>query len=205
MEKQETDRRMKHIHPVFDQIMGREEKERLLNQRGLVLWFTGLSGSGKTTIARHVERELAAEGLLTQVLDGDNIRTGINSNLGFSEEDRQENIRRIAEVSRLFLQCGVVTLACAISPTRRMRAMAREIISAEDFLEVFVDTPLGVCEARDVKGLYRKARAGEIRNFTGIDAAFEAPPNPDIHIRTEERPLGECVRMVLDAVRSRVR
>lgn len=151
---------MKHIHPVFDQILGREDKERMLEQRGCALWFTGLSGSGKTTIARHVEHELAGKGVLTQVLDGDNIRTGINSNLGFDEEDRVENIRRIAEVTKLFVQCGVVTLNCFISPSREMRQMAKDIIGADDFVEVFVDTSLEECEARDVKGLYKKARAG---------------------------------------------
>ncbi|ASQ91572.1 adenylyl-sulfate kinase [Prosthecochloris sp. GSB1] len=191
---------MKNIHPVFDQIVGRAEKEKILGQRGVVLWFTGLSGAGKTTVAAQVERSLASRGILTQLLDGDNIRTGINSNLGFIEDDRRENIRRLAEVSRLFVQCGVVTLACAISPTLEMRAMARQIISPEDFIEIFIDSPLDVCESRDVKGLYRKARAGEMKHFTGIDAPFEAPLEPDIHLRTHEFSVGDCVRTVLAAL-----
>ncbi|MBF0587315.1 adenylyl-sulfate kinase [Prosthecochloris sp. N3] len=188
---------MKHIHPVFDQILGREDKERMLEQRGCALWFTGLSGSGKTTIARHVEQALAGKGVLTQVLDGDNIRTGINNNLGFGEEDRVENIRRIAEVTKLFVHCGIVTLNCFISPTREMRQMAKDIIGADDFVEVFVDTSLEECEARDVKGLYRKARAGEIPNFTGIHEDFEAPINSDLHLKTEKKTVNHCVKEVL--------
>ncbi len=191
---------MEHIHPVFDKILGRPDKEGLLGQRGYVLWMTGLSGSGKSTLAQQVERELASKDILTQVLDGDNIRTGINNNLGFSEEDRTENIRRIAEVTKLFLHCGVVTLNCFISPSREMRAMARDIIGAEDFLEVFVDAPLDVCEDRDVKGLYKKARAGEIPNFTGISAPYEAPENPDLHVRTGGRSVEECAIEVVEFI-----
>lgn len=195
---------MSNIHPVFDQLLGREEKERLLGQRGCALWFTGLSGSGKTTIARQVERELAARGILTQVLDGDNVRTGINSNLGFGEEDRVENIRRIAEVTKLFVQCGVVTLNCFISPTGDMRRMAREIIGGEDFVEVFVDTSLAECEARDVKGLYRKARAGQIPDFTGIHAPFEEPDAPDLRVKTEGQSVEACAALVVEAVGLRI-
>ncbi|ACF46764.1 Adenylyl-sulfate kinase [Prosthecochloris aestuarii DSM 271] len=195
---------MKHIHPVFDQILGREDKERMLKQRGCVLWFTGLSGSGKTTIARHVEQELAGKGVLTQVLDGDNIRTGINNNLGFGEEDRVENIRRIAEVTKLFVHCGIVTLNCFISPTREMRQMAKDIVGADDFVEVFVDTSLYECEARDVKGLYKKARAGEIPNFTGIHEPFESPLDPDVHIVTEQQCVSECVSSVISFVIPRI-
>ena len=193
---------MKHIHPVFDQILGRTDKEQLLGQRGCALWFTGLSGSGKTTIARHVEVELAKRGVLTQVLDGDNIRTGINNNLGFGEEDRVENIRRIAEITKLFVQCGVVTLNCFISPTREMREMARGIIGADDFVEVFVDTSLEECENRDVKGLYKKARAGEIPDFTGIYAPFEEPLEPDVRLRTEAADVAACVQQVIGYLHS---
>jgi len=195
----------RHIYPVFDRILGREEKERFLGQRGCALWFTGLSGSGKTTLARHVEQELFRKGMLTQVLDGDNIRTGINSNLGFDEGDRQENIRRIAEVTKLFVHCGVVTLNCFISPTMAMRSLAREIIGEDDFIEIFVDTSLEECERRDVKGLYKKARAGEIRNFTGLDAPFEKPGDPDIHVITDQRSVQACVEQITQAIVHRVK
>ena len=177
----------------------------MLGQRGCALWLTGLSGSGKTTLARQTEKELTGQGFLTQVLDGDNIRTGINSNLGFGEEDRRENIRRIAEVTKLFVQCGVVTMNSFISPSQEMRDMAKEIIGADDFLEVFVDAPLDVCESRDVKGLYKKARAGQIPNFTGISAPYEAPENPDMHVRTGIRSVEECVRQIIEFVEPRIR
>ena len=196
---------MEHIHPVFDQILCRADKERMLGQRGCALWLTGLSGSGKTTLARQTEKELTGQGFLTQVLDGDNIRTGINNNLGFGEEDRRENIRRIAEVTKLFVQCGVVTMNSFISPSQEMRDMAKEIIGADDFLEVFVDAPLDVCESRDVKGLYKKARAGQIPNFTGISAPYEAPENPDMHVRTGIRSVEECVRQIIEFVEPRIR
>ncbi|UZJ38164.1 adenylyl-sulfate kinase [Prosthecochloris sp. SCSIO W1103] len=196
---------MEHIHPVFDQILNRADKERMLGQRGCTLWLTGLSGSGKTTLARHTEKELAAQGFLTQVLDGDNIRTGINNNLGFGEEDRRENIRRIAEVTKLFVQCGVVTMNSFISPSQEMRDMARDIIGPEDFFEVFVDAPLEVCEERDVKGMYKKARAGQIPNFTGISAPYDAPEKPDIHVRTDGRSIEECVKQVIDFVMPRIK
>lgn len=195
---------MEHIHPVFDQILCRADKERMLGQRGCTLWLTGLSGSGKTTLARSAEKELAAQGFLTQVLDGDNIRTGINNNLGFGEEDRRENIRRIAEVTKLFVQCGVVTMNSFISPSQEMRDMAREIIGPDDFFEVFVDAPLEVCEERDVKGIYKKARAGQIPNFTGISAPYEAPENPDIHVQTGGRSVEECVKQITRFVMSRI-
>lgn len=196
---------MEHIHPVFDQILCRADKERMLGQSACVLWLTGLSGSGKTTLARHTERELSSQGFLSQVLDGDNIRTGINSNLGFGEKDRQENIRRIAEVTKLFVQCGVVMMNSFISPSREMRDMAREIIGPDDFFEVFVDASLEVCEERDVKGIYKKARAGKIPNFTGISAPYETPVNPDIHVETGGRSVEECVKQIVDFVMPRIR
>ncbi|MFM1874735.1 MAG: hypothetical protein RL266_472 [Bacteroidota bacterium] len=188
-----------NIHTTFDRILQREDKERLLNQKGLVVWMTGLSGSGKTTIAAAVEKLLAEERILTQVLDGDNIRSGINSNLGFSEEDRKENIRRIAEVSKLFVNCGIVTLNCFVSPTKDIRQQAKDILG-EDMLEVFVNTPFEECEKRDVKGLYAKARAGQIKNFTGLDAPFEAPENPFLNVKTVGRSVEECASDIYNAV-----
>ena len=158
----------------------RKDKESFLNQNSKVIWLTGLSGSGKTTIAIELEKELHQMGYLTQVLDGDNVRSGINNNLGFGEDDRLENIRRIAEISKLFVNCGVITINCFVSPTESIRQIARDIIGSDDYLEVFIDTPLEECEKRDVKGLYQKARKGEIKNFTGIDAPFEIPQQPGL-------------------------
>ena len=173
-----------NIYPIYDRMMTRQDKESLLGQRGIMIWFTGLSGSGKSTVAMGVERELHAQGILCRILDGDNVRAGINNNLGFSAEDRIENIRRIAEIGKLFVQTGVVTLACVVSPTNDIRQMAREIVGKEDFLEVYISTPIEECERRDVKGLYARARKGEVKNFTGISAPFEAPVSPDIAIDT---------------------
>ena len=159
--------------------------------------MTGLSGSGKTTIGTHIEHELNKRGYLTQVLDGDNIRSGINNNLGFSEEDRYENIRRIAEVSKLFMNCGIICINSFISPTREIRHMAMEIIGKENFIEVFINAPLEVCESRDVKGLYKKAREGKIKNFTGIDAPFEEPIKPDIELKTDKLSIKESTEKAL--------
>lgn len=181
-----------NIHPIFDRMVQREEKEQLLKQKGIVLWMTGLSGSGKSTIAIALEKKLHQAGFLTQILDGDNVRTGLNSNLSFSDSDRVENIRRIAETSKLFLNCGVICINCFVSPTKEIRQLAKNIIG-EDFTEVYINTPIEVCEQRDVKGLYKKARAGEIKDFTGINAPFEAPENPDFEIKTTEKTIEECV------------
>lgn len=186
-----------HIYPIFDRMLTRGDKERLLGQRGVMLWFTGLSGSGKSTVAIALERELHRRGLLCRILDGDNIRTGINSNLGFSADDRRENIRRIAEVAKLFVDTGIITLAAFISPTEEMRALARDIIGEEDFKEIYVSTPLEECERRDVKGLYARARKGEIKNFTGISAPFEAPQHPALSIDTSRLSLEESVGSIL--------
>lgn len=174
---------MKHIQPIYDKIISREERENRLAQQGKILWFTGLSGSGKSTLAIALERQLFSEGYHVVILDGDNIRSGINANLSFSPEDRTENIRRIAEIAKLFLSNGLICIVSFISPTRAMRHMARTIIGEQDFVEVYIDTPLEICEARDVKGLYKKARAGEIQDFTGIHAPYETPLHPDVHIR----------------------
>ena len=186
----------KHIYPIFDRMLQRSDREKLLGQRGVMLWFTGLSGSGKSTLAVALERELYNNGILCRILDGDNIRTGINNNLGFSEADRIENIRRIAEVAKLFVDCGIVTIAAFISPTEEIRQMAANIIGSDDFLEIYVSTPLEVCEERDVKGLYKKARQGEIKNFTGISAPFEAPSNPAVTIDTSAHTLEESINLL---------
>jgi adenylylsulfate kinase len=192
----------KNIHPVFDRILQRKDKESLLQQKSIVIWFTGLSGSGKTTIAIALEKKLNDKGFLTQILDGDNVRTGINNNLGFSEADRTENIRRIAEVSKLFLNCGIITINCFVSPTIEIRKNAKQIIGADNFIEVFVNTPLEVCEKRDVKGLYKKARAGEIKDFTGINAPFEEPVNPEIDVKTEGLSVDESANQILTSILS---
>jgi adenylylsulfate kinase len=195
----------RNIYTTFDRILKREDKEKLLNQRSLVIWFTGLSGSGKTTLAQHLEQMLYSKGYLTQVLDGDNIRSGINNNLKFTEEDRLENIRRIAEVSKLLVHSGVITLNSFISPTEEIRDMAKDIIGRENFFEIYVNAPIEVCEQRDVKGLYEKARRGEIKNFTGIDSPFEPPRNPDLEIRTDVLSIKDSVELILDQVIKRVK
>jgi adenylylsulfate kinase len=192
--------RPEHIYPLFDKALQREEKESLLGQRSRVIWMTGLSGSGKSTIALGLERKLHQKGFLTEMLDGDNVRTGLNSDLGFEEEDRQENIRRIAEVAKLFCDCGVFTIACFVSPTIGMRNKARSIIGDADFVEVYVDTPLEVCEERDTKGLYQKARKGEIEGFTGIDAPFEPPEDPDVRLVTKDKEVEASVDEALEKV-----
>ena len=186
----------KHIYPIFDRMLQRSDREKLLGQKGVMLWFTGLSGSGKSTLAIALERELYNCGILCRILDGDNIRTGINNNLGFTEADRIENIRRIAEVAKLFVDCGIVTIAAFISPTEQIRQMASQIIGPDDFLEIYVSTPLEVCEQRDVKGLYKKARQGEIKNFTGISAPFEAPAQPAITIDTSAHTQEESIKLL---------
>ena len=182
MEKKAT-----NIYPIFDRMMSRDDKEQLLRQRGMMLWFTGLSGSGKSTVAIALERVLHSRGLLCRILDGDNIRSGINNNLGFSAEDRVENIRRIAEVGRLFVDTGIITIAAFISPNNQLREMAAEIIGKDDFVEVFVSTPLEECEKRDVKGLYAKARRGEIKNFTGISRLRSIPTSHSTHRNCRSR------------------
>jgi adenylylsulfate kinase len=194
----------KNIYPVFHKIVDRKAKEKKLQQRAKVIWFTGLSGAGKTTLARHLEEELFSRDFLVQVLDGDNIRTGINNNLTFSDTDRQENIRRIAEVSKLFLNCGVITINSFICPTEKMREMAIDIIGRENFIEVYVNAPLAVCEERDVKGLYARARRGEIKDFTGISAPFEYPEGLDLEIRTDKLTIEESVKKLLDFVLPKV-
>lgn len=189
-----------NIHPIFDRLLQRSDRERRLGQKGKVLWLTGLSGSGKSTIAQHLERKLYNEGFFAQVLDGDNIRSGINNNLGFSMEDRQENIRRIAEVSKLYLNSGVIAINSFISPTIAIRNLAKSIIGATDFIEVYINAPLEICEARDVKGLYQKARSGAIKGFTGIDAPYEAPVNPALEIKTDELTIDQSVEKIFQYI-----
>lgn len=189
-----------NIYPVFDEILKRSDKEKLLKQRSKVIWMTGLSGSGKTTIAKYLDEALYHKGYVAQILDGDNIRSGINSNLTFSEADRKENIRRIAEVSKLFMNCGIIIINSFISPTEEIRKMALNIIGQENFFEVFVSAPLEVCEKRDTKGLYAKARRGEIKNFTGIDSPFELPQNADATVRTDIQTIEESVNQLLERI-----
>jgi adenylylsulfate kinase len=189
-----------NIFPVFDKIISKEKKEKLLNQKGKVVWLTGLSGSGKTTIALQLEKELYKLGFLVQILDGDNIRAGINNNLSFSESDRTENIRRIAEVSKLFLNCGIITINCFVSPTIKMRQIAKKIIGKENYYEIFINADLETCEKRDVKGLYKKARNGEIKNFTGIDSQYEKPNNPSLEINTSQLSIEESIEIILKNV-----
>lgn len=189
-----------NIYPIYDKMMTRADKEALLGQKGMMIWFTGLSGSGKSTIALSLERELDKRGVLCRILDGDNIRSGINRNLGFSEEDRVENIRRIAEVGKLFVDTGIVTIAAFISPTNQLREMAAGIIGKDDFREIYVSTPLSVCEQRDVKGLYARARRGEIKDFTGVSALFEAPEHPALSLDTSKLTLEEAVNQVLQLI-----
>jgi adenylylsulfate kinase len=195
---------MKNIHPTHIYLT-RDDKENYLNQNAKVIWITGLSGSGKSTLASGLEKALAEKGYFTQVLDGDNIRTGINNNLGFTADDRTENIRRIAEVNKLFLNCGIITINAFISPTNEIRHMAKKIIGADDFIEIFVDAPVEVCIERDPKGLYQKAISGEIKNFTGISAPFDRPDNADITINTSELTIKEGVNKALEYVLSKVK
>lgn len=193
-----------HIYPVFDKMLKREDKEQLLKQRSVMIWFTGLSGSGKSTLAIALERELHRHGLLCRILDGDNIRSGINNNLGFTEADRTENIRRIAEIGKLFVDTGIITIAAFISPMNSLREMAASIIGKNNFLEIYVNTSLAECERRDVKGLYAKARRGEIKEFTGISAPFEAPLNPDLVLDTSILSVQQSVNELLKLILPRV-
>ena len=189
-----------NIFPIFEDLLQRKDKENLLNQNSKVVWMTGLSGSGKTTIAKKVERYLHAKKILNQLLDGDNIRVGISNNLSFSNNHRLENIRRIAEVSKLFLNCGIVTLNCFVSPTIEMRKIAKNIIGEDDFIEIYIEASVETCEKRDVKGLYKKARKGKIKDFTGVNSPFEAPENPALIINTSKLSIEKSAQKVLDYI-----
>ena len=193
-----------NIFTFHDKVIQRVEKEELLNQNAFAIWLTGLSGSGKTTIAQILELELHELGFATMLLDGDNVRDGLNNNLDFTEAGRKENIRRIAEVNKLFNDCGVITINCFVSPTNDVRQMAKTIIGSESFLEIFVDTPLSECEKRDVKGLYAKAREGKIPNFTGISAPFEAPENPDLVLKTLNKSPEESSHELLEFIKPKI-
>ena len=189
-----------NIFPVFNSIISKEYKEKQLNQKAKAIWLTGLSGSGKTTIAIEIEKILFNKGYLVQILDGDNIRIGISNNLSFSATDRLENIRRISEVSKLFVNCGVITINCFISPSNKIRQKAKEIIGKENFIGVFINTDLDTCEKRDTKGLYKKARQGIIENFTGISSKFEIPDDTYININTSNRSINESANQLIKAI-----
>jgi bifunctional enzyme CysN/CysC len=177
-------------------------RAEIKHQQARCLWFTGLSGSGKSTIANLLEKRLHADGKHTYILDGDNIRHGLNRDLGFTEADRVENIRRIAEVAKLFVDAGLIVLVSFISPFRAERSLARSLFAEGEFIEIFVDTPLEECERRDIKGLYAKARRGELKNFTGIDSDYEPPQSPELHLRTPSLTPGACVERILSCLRS---
>jgi len=181
-----------------DGAIDRKKRETLLDQKGVCLWFTGLSGSGKSTLATALEKELYQRGHLCYILDGDNIRHGLNGDLGFSDDERKENIRRIGEVSKLFVDAGLITLTAFISPFKADRQAVREILEQGQFVEVYVDCPIDICEQRDVKGLYKKARRNEISAFTGISSPYEAPEKPEIIVNTSEQDLKESTRIVID-------
>lgn len=188
---------MDHIYPIKTKV-SKEQREALMNQHATLIWFTGLSGSGKSTLAVQLEAELHERGFKTYLLDGDNIRSGLNKDLTFTDEGRVENIRRIGEVSKLLLDAGVIVLSAFISPFKADREQVKNIVGAANYVEVFVDAPIEVCEQRDVKGLYKKARAGEVKNFTGIDSPYEAPENADIHIPTHQLPIEQSIEKLLD-------
>lgn len=189
-----------NIYPVFDKMLPRAAKEDLLAQRGVVVWMYGLSGSGKSTLANLLERRLHESGRIVKVLDGDNIRSGLNNNLGFSDEDRHENIRRVAEVAKLFAESGIVTICSFITPNNELRAMAREIVGDDDFLEVYIEASYRTCAERDPKGLYAKVKAGEVTQFTGKDSTFEEPDRADLVIDTEAFSEKESLDRLLEAV-----
>ena len=194
---------MKSSNVIYHQAsVTRQRRNKLNDHHSVVLWFTGLSGSGKSTLAHALEEKLFQKGCRTFVLDGDNVRYGLNSNLDFSESDRTENIRRISEVSKLMLESGLIVMTAFISPFNRDRNEARKLISNDDFIEIYCKASLEVCEARDVKGLYKRARAGEIKNYTGIDSPYEKPENPELVIDTDQQSLEESMSNILDFLKS---
>jgi adenylyl-sulfate kinase len=192
------------IYPISTQV-SRGQRERLMKQRAQLIWFTGLSGSGKSTLAVQLEARLHEQGFKTYLLDGDNIRAGINKDLTFTDEGRVENIRRIGEVGKLMLDAGLIVLSAFISPFAADRDQVKKIAGAENYIEIFVDTPIEVCEQRDVKGLYKKARAGEVKNFTGINSPYEVPASPDLIIKTVTMNIDESIMKLLDVVQKRIK
>jgi adenylylsulfate kinase len=193
-----------NIYPIKTKV-SKEQREMLMKQHATLIWFTGLSGSGKSTLAVQLEAELHERGFKTYLLDGDNIRAGLNKDLTFTDEGRVENIRRIGEVSKLLLDTGIIVLSAFISPFKADREQVKNIVGASNYVEVFVDAPIEVCEQRDVKGLYKKARAGEVRNFTGIDSPYEAPEKPDIHIPTHQLPIEQSIEKLLNTLLPKVK
>jgi adenylylsulfate kinase len=193
-----------HIHPEFHRFLNRNDKETLLKQRGLVVWMCGLSGSGKSTIANAAERVLHQQGRMTTILDGDNLRTGLNANLTFTDDDRLENIRRFAEVAKLFVANGIITFVSAITPRGELRDLACGIVGEQDLFEVYIKASYQACEQRDVKGLYAKAARGEIAHFTGKDGTFEPPSNPDLTLDTESTTIEDATFELLEAIRNRI-
>jgi adenylylsulfate kinase len=194
---------LNYIYPIKTKV-SRQQREQLFQQHARLIWFTGLSGSGKSTLAVQLEAQLHAKGFKTYLLDGDNIRAGINKDLNFTDEGRIENIRRIGEVSRLFLDAGIIVLSAFISPFHADREQVKHIVGEENYIEIFVDTPLEVCEQRDVKGLYKKARAGEVKNFTGIDSPYEAPLHADIVIPTHQVSVEESIDQLMKYILPKV-
>lgn len=195
---------MRNIYPIQTNV-SKEQRAQLLKQRAKLIWFTGLSGSGKSTLAVQLEAQLHAKGFATYLLDGDNVRTGLNKDLSFTDDGRVENIRRIGEVSKLMLDAGIIVLSAFISPFKSDRDQVKEIVGKDHYIEVFIDTPLEICEQRDVKGLYKRARAGEVKNFTGIDSPYERPEQPDITIPTHQMSVDESLNLLLKLIESKVR
>jgi adenylylsulfate kinase len=195
---------MNHIHTEHHRFLNRHDKEVLLKQKGLAIWMCGLSGSGKSTIANAAERVLHQQGHFTIILDGDNLRAGLNSNLGFTDQDRLENIRRIAELTKVLVDNGVIVFISAITPRGELRDLARGIVGETNLFEVFVNASYAACEKRDVKGLYAKAARGEIAHFTGKDGSFEPPQNPDITLHTEQTTIEEAAIELVEAIRERI-
>jgi adenylylsulfate kinase len=195
---------MKSSNIIYHQAsVTRQRRIKLNNHRSIILWFTGLSGSGKSTLAHVLEEKLFNEGCITYVLDGDNVRHGLNSNLGFSDSDRKENVRRIGEVSKLMLEAGIIVMTAFISPFRVDREDVRKLVYKGDFIEIYCKASLEICEKRDVKGLYKKARAGEIKNYTGIDSPYEAPENPELMLDTDNETLNESVSKIYNFLKEK--